>query len=120
MKGKAANDDPIGRWRSTNAVHQITEEQAANLAKEIAAKTPTKTHEEIITDKADKVVDIVVDRYLRQRQIDIQPTTYAEAVNTIYKMLREELRSWPHDDLLLQASFMLALVTTEKLRDRLI
>jgi hypothetical protein len=116
MKGRAAKPSHEDKLR----LEGVTGEIANKAAQEIMAKSPVRTREEDVTDAAAKHVEIAIERFLKQCDIDLKPTTKAQAVESIYKMLREEMRAWPQDDLLIEASFILALTVVNELHDRLI
>lgn len=116
MKGRAAKPSHEDKLR----LEGVTSAVAEQVAQEIVAKSPVRTREEDVTDAAAKLVSGVIERYVRQRDIDLKPTTQREAVESIYKMIREDMRTWPHDDLLIEVSFILALTVVQELRSRLI
>lgn len=116
MKGRAAKPSNEDKLRLEGVAGEII----ANTAKELAAKSPIRTREEDVTDKAAKLVNLCIERYIARRNIAFVPTTQFEATETIYKMIREELRTWPQDDLLIEASFILALTVVNQLRPHLI
>lgn len=113
-------DDPIGKWRSDNAIQQITAEAASDIAKKIAATKPQKTHEEEVTEWAEKIVVDSIQVFVRMRNIRIVPTTFAEAVEMVYNLQKAEFTKWTKEDLLILCSFQNALIATQKLQSELI
>ena len=116
MKGRAAQPSHEDKLRLDGVAADV----AADAAAKIMAKVPTKTREEEVTDKAAHLVNIVMERYTTMRQLDLHPTSRKQALEDIYKMLREEMRTWPQDDLLIEASFMIALTVVNELYGKLI
>jgi hypothetical protein len=79
MKGHSAKPSQEDKLR----LEGVAADVCNKTAQEIMAKMPIKTQEEEVTDLAVKLVHIVVDRYMRQRQISINPTTKVQAVQDI-------------------------------------
>lgn len=115
-----AHDDPIGKWRSDNAVRNITTEQANELAAKIASKESQKTIEELVTEKADKMVAESCKSFLTMRNIKVTPTTMKEAVFMLYDLNKQAMKDWSFDELLVLAAFQNAIISAEQLHQELI
>ena len=120
MKGAGAQDDPIGKWRSDNATHQIAENLGKDMAAKLAAKLPQKSREQIVTERADALVAECILRFLRMRDIAVVPTTRAEAVRLVHHLLIDEFKKWTKEELLILVAFQNAIISTEQLHDNLI
>jgi hypothetical protein len=115
-----AKDDPIGRWRSKNAIEQITAEAVNDLAKKIASKEAQRSLEDIITERADKVTSDNIQTFLRMRDIRIVPTKAHEAVEMLYKLNKESMRPWTHEELLTLVAYTYSLIAAGQLQSELI
>jgi hypothetical protein len=111
-------DDPIGQWRSKNAIEQLTAEEANRIAQQVAAKEAQRTPEDLMTERADKVTSDCIQTFLRMRNLKVTPTSFAEGVQMLYDLHKAEFNKWSKDELVVFASFQNSIIACEQLRLR--
>jgi hypothetical protein len=117
MKPEISTED---KWRNKNAIQQITAEAANEIAQKVATKQAQRSQEEIVTDKAEKIISDVCQTFLRMRDIKVTPTSFSAAVKMIYDLNKAEFNKWSKEELVILAAFQNAIISTEQLRAELI
>ena len=112
MKTKPSSADlNTSRLKTSQVIEEIT--------KSILAKTPAKTLEEEVIERANVVTKDVYDTFLRMHSLTAVPMKYEDAIHHIYDLYRARYSSWTKDELLLLVSLQQAVLGAESLRDQL-